>query len=62
MTVHEGDFYLAFEELNKLQLKPFLERIWKSSEGGPPTEGAKAGMDQVNVADDNNDDGNNTDE
>ena len=28
LTVNEGNFDLAFQELNKMQLRPFLMRIW----------------------------------
>lgn len=37
LTAHEGNFDLAFQELNKLQLRPFLMRIWGQGENGEVT-------------------------
>ena len=50
MTAHDGDLDLAFQELNKLQLRPFLMRIWGQADpasgevasGAAPQDGAAA--------------------
>ena len=40
LTSHEGNFDAAFQELNKLQLKPFLMKVWGQPEAGEVTSGA----------------------
>ena len=40
LTAHEGNFDAAFHELNKLQLKPFLMKVWGQPEAGEVTSGA----------------------
>ena len=40
LTSNEGNFDAAFQELNKLQLKPFLMKVWGQPEAGEVTSGA----------------------
>ena len=39
LTANEGNVEAAFQELNKVQLKPFLMRIWGQGETGEVTSG-----------------------
>lgn len=39
LTAHQGNVDAAFQELNKVQLKPFLMRIWGQGESGEVTSG-----------------------
>lgn len=42
LTAHDGNLDLAFQELNKLQLRPFLMRIWGQGDSGEVASGAAA--------------------
>ena len=39
LTAHDGNLDLAFQELNKLQLRPFLMRIWGQGDSGDVASG-----------------------
>ena len=39
LTAHQGNTEAAFQELNKVQLKPFLMRIWGQGDSGEVTSG-----------------------
>ena len=39
LTANQGNVEAAFQELNKVQLKPFLMRIWGQGEVGEVTSG-----------------------
>ncbi len=44
LTANQGNVEAAFQELNKVQLKPFLMRIWGQGEAGEVTSGQDAGQ------------------
>ena len=39
LTANQGNVEAAFQELNKVQLKPFLMRIWGQGDSGEVTSG-----------------------
>ena len=39
LTANQGNVEAAFQELNKVQLKPFLMRIWGQGDAGEVTSG-----------------------
>ena len=39
LTAHQGNTEAAFQELNKVQLKPFLMRIWGQGDSGEVASG-----------------------
>jgi hypothetical protein len=41
LTANEGNYEGAFQELNKLQLQPFLMRVWGQADSSEVTSGAK---------------------
>ena len=39
LTANQGNVEAAFQELNKVQLKPFLMRFWGQGDNGEVTSG-----------------------
>jgi hypothetical protein len=53
LTVNEGDQELAFQELNKMQLRPFLMRIWGQGEQMGEVTSGNTEIKQTDVAAEN---------
>ena len=61
LTANQGNVEAAFQELNKVQLKPFLMRIWGQGDSGEVASGqtqisttSVAGSDDANLGDSHN--------
>ena len=60
LTTNQGNVEAAFQELNKVQLKPFLMRIWGQGDSSEVASGQtqastiSAGDDDANLGDSHN--------